>query len=250
MLIRYPTGFYSTVLPQNPDDIGDVTFLISNTLPPRSDLLYPKVPGGVVSKHRQPNEIMLVDRRETFGNLVFSVSRATRKEEGNNVKQFETGQVLDFNEKSGREVNVMLVSDVTELRHDTNILDYAQMGLTSEEEQAIAELSLLTQDQLTNKLNELKQLRGDAEQVINTQQKLINDTTKTIDSLTVTLEENPASSSVATEISIIEQLILKLKMKRDSAFAVRDQAVSDANYYADEAVKVLDQLRAVGVLVK
>lgn len=250
MIIKYPTGLYSTVIPKQPDDAGNVTFLISNTTPPRSDLLFPKVPRGIVEKRKQPNVVVLSERRNIFGNLVFSVSRATRREEGNNARQFEIGQVLDFDSISGRDVDVMLVNTVTEIRHDTNILDYEQMGLSKEEEQAIAELSLATQDQLTGRLNELKQLRGDAEQVINTQQKLINDLNKTINSLSVTLNEGPTTGSMLTESSIVENLIVKLKDKRNTAFAVRDQAIADANMYAEEATVVLDQLRTVGTLVK
>jgi len=250
MIIKFPTGLYSTALPSKPEDAGNVTFLISNTTPPRSNLLFPKVPTGIVEKRKPPKEVVLVNRRSTFGNLVFSISKSTRKEEGNNARQFEIGQVLDFNDTSGQVVDLMLVGTVTEIRHDTNVLDYEQMGLTPEEEQAIAELSLLTQDQLANRLNDLKQLRGDAEQVINVQQKLINDTTKTITSLTVTLEEGPTTGTASTEASVVEQLLVKLKAKRDSAFVIRNQAVADANRYAEEATKVLDQLRTVGTLVK
>lgn len=250
MIIKFPTGSYATVLPSQPEDAGNVTFLISNTTPPRSNLLFPKVPSGIVDKRKPPKEIILIDRRNTFGNLVFSISKATRKEEGNNARQFEIGQVLNFDEVSGQSVDTMLVGTTTELRHDTNVLDYEQMGLTPEEEQAIAELSLLTQDQLANKLNELKQLRGDAEQVIHVQQKLINDITKTINSLNVTLEEGPTTGSASTEASVVEQLIVKLEAKRDAAFKTRDQAIADANRYANEASEVLDQLRTVGTLVK
>lgn len=250
MIVKYPTGLYRNILPKKPEDSGNVTFTISNNTPPRSDLLFPKIPRGIVEKRKTYNQIDLVERRNSFGSLAFTVSKATRKEEGNNARQFEIGQVLDFNDTSGKQAEVMLVRSVTEIRHDTNILDYEQMGLTEEESTAIAELSLLTQNQLMDRLNELKQLRGDAEQVINVQQKLINDTTKTINSLQVTLDEGPTSGSVMTEISIVEQLISKLEAKRNVAFETRDKAIQDANLYAQEATKVLDQLRTVGTLVK
>lgn len=250
MIIKYPTGLYQTVLPKNPEDAGNVTFLISTTLPPRSDLLFPKVPFGIIDKKKAPREITLIDRRNTVGSLVFSISRASRKEEGNNSRQYEIGQVLEFNEVSGKAVAPMLVRDVTEIRHDTNIIDYEKMGLTSEEEQAIAELSLLTQDQLSDRLNEYKRLRSDAEQIVNVQQKLINDITRTINSLRITLDEGPTTGSAATESSLVEQLVAKLVAKRDVAFATRDQAVADANWYAANASRTLDQLRAVGILVK
>lgn len=242
MIIKYPTGLYTTVLPKRPDDSGNVTFLISNTAPPRSSLLFPKVPLGIVEKRRKPQDINIVNRRKNCGGLVFSISKAVRKEEGNNSRQFEIGQVLDFNEGLGRTVDVMLVNDTTEIRHDTNVFNYEQIGITVEEQMVIAEASLMTQDQLSNQLNELKQLRSDAEQVINVQQKLINDTTKLINSLNITLSEG--------SVIDIKSIITKLEKTRAEAFTTRDKAISDANSYAAEAEVVLDKLRSVGVLVK
>lgn len=249
MIVRYPTGLYSTVLPSRPEDSGNVTYLISNTTPPRSNLLFPKVPTGIVRKRKPVKEITLIDRRQIFGNMVFSLSKATRKEEGNNVRQYEIGQILEFNDTVDRSVDPMLVGSITEVRHDTNIIDYDIMGLTIEEQQAISKLSTSTQDQLMDKLNDLKQLRGDSEQIINVQQKLINDITKTINSLTVTIE-NGSVNNATDDIATIEQLINKLSKKRDDAYKIRDKAIDDANKYSQEATEVLDQLRAVGVLVK
>ena len=142
----------------------------------------------------------------------------------------------------------MLVSQMTEIRHNINILDFEQMGLNPEEEFAIAEITLFTQNQLADRLNELKRLRGDAEQIVNINQKIINDTTKTINALEVTLDSD--QSTAGTEVSIIEQLIKKLKIRRDLVFLIRNQAVSDANMYAQEATIILDRLRTIGTLVK
>jgi hypothetical protein len=249
MIINYPTGLYSTVLPKG-QDAGNVTYLISNTIPPRSDLLIPKVPIGIVEKKFKPRNIVLTKRRETFGELIFSISKASRKEEGNNAKQFEIGRILEFNDESGKSVQPMYVAAATEMRHDTNILNYDQMGLSLEEQNAISELSLITQDALTERLNEYRRQRADAEQIINVNQKLINDLTKTIDSLEITLDYSPTTGTAHTEASTVEQLILKLKARRDQAFKARDQAIKDADIYANEASNTMDQLRAVGLLVK
>jgi molecular chaperone GrpE (heat shock protein) len=249
MIINYPTGLYSTVLPKG-QEAGNVTYLISNTIPPRSDLLFPKVPIGIVEKKFRQRDIVIVKRRDTFGELIFSISKASRQEEGNNAKQFEIGRILEFNDESGKSVQPMFVAATTEMRHDTNILNYDQMGLTAEEQRAVSELSLVTQDALTESLNEHRRLRADAEQVINVNQKLINDLTKTIDSLEITLDYSPTTGSAHTEASTVEQLLLKLKARRDQAFKARDQAINNADIYANEAANTMDQLRAVGLLVK
>ena len=86
--------------------------------------------------------------------------------------------------------------------------------------------------------------------MINVNQKLINDLTKTIDSLEITLDYNPTTGTAHTEATTVEQLILKLKTKRDQAFKARDEAISNADTYANEASNTMDQLRAVGLLVK
>ena len=240
MIVRYPTGLYSTVLPKLPSDRGNVTYLISTTTPPRSNLLFPKVPIGLVEKKRPDKNVIIVDRRNTFGDLVFSVSKSNRTETGNNVRQFEIGQILEFASTPQSSVDPMLVSNKTEIRHDTNMLDYNQMGLTSDDEDEIAQLALATQIELTNKLNILRQSRIDAEQIINVNQKVINDTTKTINALTVT-------GSVGLSVGL---LIDKLNKKRDEAILNRDAAINDANVYSNESAVTLDQLRTISTLVK
>lgn len=250
MIIKYPTGFYINILPQEPSDTISVTFTISNQTPPRSNLTYPKIPTGLVEKKRELFSINRVARRSTYGQLLFTVSKAERTKEGNSSKQYELGQILEFNLFTGRDVTPMLVSSVTEIRHDTNQLDYVLMGITKEEQAAIDEVSLLTQNQLTDRLNELKNSRANAEQDINVNQKLINELTRTIDSLEITLDQNISTGTFATEYRVIEDLINKLKSNRDAAFLARDAAISQANQYADLALEYVDQLRKVGVLVK
>lgn len=247
MIINHPTGFYASVLPSG-NDAGNVTFTISNTLPPRSDLLVQKVPLGIVYRKRTQIDQNVANRRKSFGDLIFSVSKSRRIEEGNNSRQYEIGQVLEFNQQSGKSVEPMLVSEVTEIRHNTNKLDYEMMGLTEQEQEILAEASLLTKEAITSSLNDYRQKRSDSEQSINDNQKIINDLTKTIDSLTITLDYT--NTTTTEESTIINQMIIKLKSKRDTAFVERDKAIELANFYAQESSKLVDQLRSVGLLVK
>lgn len=251
MLIRYPTGFYLSSYSEESLKDKSLTYLISNTNPPRTDLIYAKIPMGVLLISREPKDTNVINRRKiSFGDLIYSISKAARSSEGNNSRQYELGQVLEFNEASGKDVDPMLVSEVTEVQHDTNRLDYSSMGLTEEEQNAIEEISLAAQIDLTNRLNELKRLRSNTEEAINTSQKIINETTRTIDSLEITLSEAPTYGSLATELANVEDIIIKLKAKRDEAFVDRDNNITLANFYASESAKVIDRLRTVGVLVK
>ena len=238
------------MLPHVPSDAGNVTYTISNTVPPRSNLLFQKVPIGVVNKKKPSPAVLTYDRRESVGDLIFTVSKSVRSNEGNNARQYEIGQIFDFDQTEVTAVDPMLVSDVTEMRHDTNRIDYDALGLTVAEQQALASATFVAQKDLMDQLNEVKRLRANAEESINMQQKVINDTNKAISGITITLETTVVTGSFGSEGSILEEIIAKLKVKAAEAIIARDQYVVLANNYATQAASLTDQLRSVGVLVK
>jgi hypothetical protein len=241
VIVKFPTGLYRDVLPVNPQDRGNVTFTISNTTPPRTNLVFPKIPVGLVDRGRdKPEPITPLDNRKYLGDLIFSISSSRRRAVGSNSKQFEIGQVLEFEESDTAAVEPMLVSAVTEIQHNNNIFDYDALGVTEEEQATIAMASLKTHSDLTDQLNKLKQQRADAEVDINLQQKLINETNRTIKALEV----------IAKSSSDVADLITKLKKKRAEATAARDKAIEAANGYAADAEAVLVQLRAVAMVLK
>lgn len=241
MIVRFPTGLYRDVLPVEPSDSGNVTFTISNTTPPRTNLVFPKIPVDLVDRGREkPEPINIVDNRKYLGDLVFSVSSSKRQNIGSNSRQFEIGQVLDFGQVDSQAVEPMLVNQTTEIQHNTNTFDYIALGVTEEEQAVIAEESMRAHDLLTDKLNTLKRQRADAEVEINNQQKLINDTTKTISALEIIAQTSPD----------VADLVKRLKAKRTKAFIDRDRAIAAANSHAAEADGILAQLRAVAVVLK
>lgn len=250
MIIKYPTGLYYTVLPHVPSDAGNVTYTISNTAPPRSSLLFQKIPIGVVNKKKPSPAVLTYDRRESVGELIFTVSKSIRSNEGNNARQYEIGQVFDFEQTEISAVDPMLVSEVTEIRHDTNRIDYDALGLTVAEQQALASATFVAQKDLMDSLNEVKRLRANAEENINSQQKIINDTNRAISGINITLETTIVTGSFGSEGSVLEEIIAKLKVKATEAIIARDQYVILANDYAAQAASLTDQLRSVGVLVK
>lgn len=251
MILRFPTGFYTSSISTEILNKDSITYLVSNTDPPRTDLVYSKVPLGVLATLREPKDSDIITRRRvSFGDLIYSVSTSGRTDEGNNSRQYELGQIIEFGTESGVEADPMLVTQLTEIQHNTNRLDYYSMGITDEERSAIEEVSQATQVVLMDRLNEAKRMRSNAEEGINTAQKVINETNRAIESLEITLSEAPAYSSLSTELVNVEDIIIKLKAKRDAAFKQRDESLASANFYASEASKLIDRLRTVGVLVK
>lgn len=244
MIINYPTGLYSSVLPKEPQDSQNVTYLISNTAPPRTSLLFPKIPFGVAARQREPREYTTIERRATVGDLVYTVSNASRQQPGNNANQYEVGEVLDFDYSSYRTVDPMLVSDKTDIQHNLNMFDYAELGLTEDDVALIDEESLVAFDAIVVQLNELRVLRSNAEVDINTNQKIINEANKNINALTIM-----AQDSTSTESEILN-LIEKLETRKATAEADLQEATTNANTYAEEANTKLAKLRTIGTVLK
>lgn len=244
MIIKYPTGSYSSVLPAVPEDSTSVTFTISNNTPPRTSLLFPKIPLSMLRKVKTKDETSLVDRRSALGDLIFTITKAKRGEPGNNTKQYEVGQILEFDTVATQAIEPMLVADSTEIRHDTNKFDYEAFDISDAEAQVINDQSIIVHDQLATRLNELRVLRADAEIVINTNQKMVNEATRNITALQVIID-----NSTETDPGVAE-LMAKFEQKRAQAQATIDNTILDANGYAAEADVILGSLRAVATVLK
>lgn len=242
MIIRFPTGFYKTVLPQQPSDSTSVTFTISNTDPPRTELIFPKLPTGVETRQRL--EELEFDRTQ-LGDLIFTVSEAEKSEINNNANLFEVGQIIEFGENSEATVDPMFVAPKTEVRHDTSKFDYSAMGLDEDDifvlESSSSQRLIILQDQL----NVLKQDRANAEQVISEKQKLINDLDRNINAISLLVDDttNPTDSDIA-------EVLDKLEAKRQVVIQERDEAVAAANTASAQASIVSDQLRTMSTIVK
>lgn len=248
MIIKYSTGQYADVLPKVPSDSNSVTFTISNTEPPRSGLYYPQLPIGLVSRKRSPRSIDLVARRANLGQLVFTISKSNRSEDNDTKKQYEIGQILEFDTTNTAPVDPMLVSMTTEIRHDTNLIDYSAMGLSEAEISVINDATLLTQDGITKRLNEVKQLRLDAENNINRNQKTLNEINKAIGALTITVSVD--ASGTTADSAVIDEIISKLTLQKQQIETEIGRLITLANQYANEASDLVDQLRSVSILVR
>lgn len=241
MIVKYPTGLYNNVIPKLPDDGGNVTYLISNNSPPRVDLLFPKVPAGVLYKRKPTRTIDIISRRNSQDILIYSVSSSSKSVVGNNSRTYQIGQVLEFNDGVPKEVNEMLVPNVNENRHDLSSYDYESMGIDADGRELIANQSLSIQYNLINKLNALKMRRANAEENIKTSQKLINDISSNIAAIEVMAQNSDTDFT---------DIIAKMKNKKSETILIRDNAIDSANSAATEALQIQDQINNLSVVMK
>jgi hypothetical protein len=242
MIIRNPTGFFNAVLPQSSGTRSNVTYIVSSSTPPRTNLVFPKAVRGIIDRKRSPNTNSF-GRRTTKGDLVFTVTKSTRSDGGNNAKLYELGQILEFGQVETRTIDQMPVGPVSEIRHNVNQFDYDQLSLTQADVEVINEQSYLAQQTVATQLNIIRQARKNAETEVNSQQKIINEADRNIAAIDAII----ASGEDQPELAIIRN---KLVERRDLAFLARDRASKSANDLAVQATDLANQLRAISIMVK
>lgn len=242
MIITFPTGSYRSILPKKPDDSGNITFTISNNLPPRVNLVFLQVPPSIRQRTRPQLILTEEERRAAVSQLAFSVLRSTNDQTASGKKQFESGQILEFEEVEEIIAEPMLVGPVNEIRHDTNLFDLSVFNVSDTEEKIIAEQANTVFQILTEQLNEIKMLRSNTELQIADNQKSFNELNKTLNSLIV-VQSNITSTDIA---SIIDKLqVTKVQLEQE-----RQDLISKANNLANEAETLNKELLQVSVLVR
>lgn len=177
MIIKYPTGFYRDVLPSKESDSASVTYLISNSLPPRSSLVFPKLPDALVNKK--------IDRpvgplnSNVYGALALTVTKSAPTNILSGVKAIDLGEVIEFEDAATQLIAPMLVTFETEVRHDTNRYDLAAIGITADKQQAFIDEIKKGQAKVRQELNDCVQQRADADIVIDKLNKRLAEAEKT-----------------------------------------------------------------------
>ena len=241
MIIRYPTGLYSPVLPHSPSDAGDVTFTISSRQPPRTSLLFPKLPPGVSGRRREPKTIDMLVRRADLATLVFTVNRVSRAATATAVRQYEVGELLDFGDSSNlRTLEPDLAGVGSEIRHDTGLLDYGRLGF-SDVQQAVVETEAqavfrLKQQELSNS----RQLYSDLQVQIQENQKLLTESGKAMAAL----------SAMGSSDSTIVLMLVELETKRVFLNGERGRLVNRANEVSRSSAALLESLRNLAQVVR
>lgn len=235
MIIRFPTALYLSILPQKPQDGGNTTFTISNNDPPRLiPLSLPQVPPGV--EYRQRGQFTST----TDGGLVYSIITSSPKTVESGAKQFEVGDVLEFDNLEPQIADPMLVSDDLTIQHNTNLLDLTDLGLSSEEQDDLESKSSLALASLKTQLNGLRASRMDIDLQIASTQKQINEATKTVGAAEILVSVDPS----------IQPILDKMRLKQEGLQIQLDFLVSQAGVVAAQAEDVANKIRSVTQLVR
>lgn len=241
MIVRYPTGLYSSVLPRGPQQAGNVTFTISSTQPPRTSLLFPKLPPGVSGRRRTPRVIDVSLRRKDVDNLLFTVNSASRGATSSSVKQYEVGQILEFGDLAPtRTLEPNTAGCHSEIRHDTGLLDYQRLGITPDQRALVEREGDEVYRRLEAELAAARQLYSDLQVAIGENQKLLTETGKALDALRAMGSSDPT----------IAGMISDLADKRQALNSGRGGLVNRANDAARLAAGLLQQLRDLSQVIR
>ena len=244
MIINYPTGFYTEAINLPPGVASNITFTISSTVPPRSQLLFVKTPVGLSRKRRSPRVYSDQERRATVSKLAFSVSASAGSIAGRGMKQYEVGQVLDFGGVQPIQVlNPMLVSSTSDTRHDTNLMDYSAAGIDAETQAAIESESATAFDELMTQLNDVVEERKNLEIQSQDTQKLLNEVNKILVGLRSVVEVNPTSTT-------LHAAIVELEARQVALLAQQESLIVSANEAAALAADIQIKASRVAQLVR
>jgi hypothetical protein len=235
MIIRFPTGLYKSILPKN-GQAGNITYTISTQDPPSVNVRLTQFPPG---EELQPSPEKIFDdrtRREQFGELIYTVAKNSRSTPGSNVKQFELGEILEF-EQNPPETTVVPLSSprALEIRHDTNLIDLASLGLTQSEIDELTVSSEEKQRSLEQEFNLKNSEAKNLETNIVENQKKINETNKALKATREIFDIPDGGSSD-------EPIFQKLSTLLDQLSAERDVLISDRN---DLVVELKDISKAI-----
>jgi hypothetical protein len=235
MIINYPTALYASVIPSTASNSGDTTFTISMTSPPSNTLSEIQLPAYTELRKR-----LAINQTPPSGQRVYTNTMSSAAIIGSAKKQFEVGQILEFDTAEESTIKSMLVSNSLEVRHDTNILDLSSLGVSEADITIINNSALVQFTNLNTKLNAIRQSRIDTETDISENQKSQNETKKAI----TALEQLVISDSSLQ--SILDSLRTKL-----AEFVVQmDVLVIMANEQATDASEIENQIFAVAQMVR
>ena len=238
MILRFPTGLYQDAgqLPTDPSDVGNVTFVISNDSPKRSDALFIQLP---VSEEIRPAPAPIYDdatRREGYGELVYTLVESNRSESGTNKKLFGIGEFLEFDTEDIDLPDLLGVPRQVDLQHNTNVLDYADAGLTTDEIDEITASATLRKKELEGVVAELQVQVSNEQTAAIENQKRINETRKLI-------------SAVSQIMGSDDAILKKLQTRESDLLIERDAIIALINNLNTQLKTAYDQLVKISELV-
>lgn len=240
MIVKYPTGLYTTILPKEPADGGNVTYTVSMEKPPRSNSLFTKI--SPIPRRRTPISGSVETRRPILGQLLFTESDTARRQMASAIKQYEVGQLIGFDDPINVEVGSNTIPNKVVVRHDTNVLDLASAGLSAEIARRAASDVITIHKRLQDEANVLKEKAVSYEIKINELQKSINESAKALKSLQTLTQYVPG---VTYEKSIVEltERIENLYKEQEMAVQDRSNVIASLSSKNDEIRKLAELLR-------
>lgn len=238
MIIKYPSGLYSTILPLSHSDSTPVTWTISNNNPPNPSLSFTKLPKSQKVSNKLSKIYSDLDRKVKAGKLVLSTTASYTADLISNKKLYEPGQILEFNDVlTEYDINIPITPDSTTVSHDVNSIDLSSLGLSA------GELATIHDESYTKKLSiersimvikiNMESIKGD---IVETQ-KSINESDKAISATTILFG---ASNNI----------VKKLKVKKGELTIALGGLNIEFNTKSTELDALFNQLTTINILVK
>jgi len=235
VIIRFPTGLYERQIPAEPEDTGNVTYVISNEDPLASTGNFIIFPIAEKLKKRSSRVYTDQERRATYRDLVYSISSGGNTIKGRSTKLFEIGQILEFTDENVAS-EITTVSDELEIQHNTNLLDLERLGLSDIEISLVSTNSAEIQKQLGIQLSAALDGAADVDAEIKDLQKTINEANKAISALEVLGADN----------SIID----KVKEKLAESESQQQALIEEKSALNTELTSLRDQIYSISELVR
>lgn len=250
MIILYPTGLYADAgqIPwsdeiENQSDAGNITYTVSNNVPARPQDLTVQLPLAEEVAQRPPLAYTDKTRRAQLGELIYTYVDANQTVPGSNRKLFEVGEYLDFNSPEIDLPGQTPVPSIVDIQHNTNLLDLSDAGLSTDQQNALIDLSTTMKKTLEDQLAVIQNQINNQKIAINENQKQINEVIKIISAVRVVVGI-PAGSSKHNPT--LDQLLARqaeLEVARTSLIT----SLTDLN---TQATTALNSLLSVSELVK
>lgn len=222
MIINYPTGLYN--LFGNIQDTANVTWYISNNQPPRSGNVIFKIPPAEELRNLVPATINKKDRRNVYGDLIYTINEASNSVAYSGKKQYCEGDILDFSDTSIVDIDIPRGKKIIH-RHDLNELDTESIGFDDDD------INKFNSD-VYDKKEELEQeyllLREDVENLeifIKETQKKVNESNKALNAIVVLGDEdlnNKISSKKEEYETELNNLVNEHKEKSEQLSTIVD----------------------------
>ena len=241
MIIKFPTGFYSNVLPIDLAQRGNITFTVSGGKPPRASLLFPQIPTGLFYKKKTR-----VNTIDYLTEPIYFISAANSNTINDNRLQYEVGQYIEVGEPVPFPSDVSEIDSIYSSVHNLNLFDYTEMGLNNNEINSININSKQIYLSLNNQFNDYKALLVTQDIEINKTQKTINEIVKTL-SAVETMINNLTSGSARDELiktkdSLTKNLYLNQETQTSILVARTENRLNMST--------ILDELRLLSMVVK